>query len=420
MLNLFFLLIELSMYGFSIYLLLYKDDEILFYLPVIFFAYFIINNVAPASVHYLLTSLLIGKLIYRHPTFLKHNIFAAALALLYLWLLKYSTDFVTIRPYIFSTVSLFICIPLTVAVYSKYTRPELFKNLYRSALIILVLFIMNVLVSTVSGYAPTEMYGITGGILFGNLFATFLNIIAFALFIILYRLVNQRRPLELIIFIISFFFILLSLRRSVMGLSALSVVVILLILVSKGKVSQVLSFVFLSVVTGAIVFFGTDFTQELIHRYELRKLDERALAEEKRFFEYEMLYNDTFVSYDYNPWIGYGLFDSPGNYGKGQFGPRSLHGDLTNIFHSSGFLGVFLYLAMFITLFVQAILRIRSITDLYIVGFCALAFTVYTITGRYTQIDNMLMLTLLVMLPLGKIRSKLPEAHKKPIEMSLQ
>ncbi|WP_460544842.1 O-antigen ligase family protein, partial [Echinicola sediminis] len=242
--------------------------------------------------------------------------------------------------------------------------------------------------------------------------------VAFALFITLYRLVNQKRPMESIIFIISFFFIMLSLRRSVMGLSAVSVIVILLILVSKGKVTQVLSFVSLSIVVGAFVFFGTNFSQELVHRIELRKLDQRELTEEKRFFEYEMLYKDTFVHYDYSPWTGYGMFDSPGNYGKGLFGVRSLHGDLTNIFHSSGFIGVFLYLAMFLTVFIQALLRIRSSTDLYIIGFCLLAFSVFTITGRYTQIDNMLMLTLVLALPLGKIQRSIPKPQNNQEEVS--
>ncbi|WP_186756784.1 O-antigen ligase family protein [Echinicola salinicaeni] len=366
-----------------------------------------INPVAPASLHYLLTSLLIGKIIYYHPNFLKNNIFAVLLALLYLFLLHKTSDFVFIRPYMFSVISLFIFIPLTPEVYKKYNRPELFQELYKSSIIILVLFVLNALASTASGYAPTEMYGITSGLLFGNQDTTYFNILAFTFFAAIYRLISHKRPIELIIFIIALSFIMLSLRRSVMGLSALAVLTMLIILVLRGKVDKVIGFVLLSVFAGAIIFFSTDFIQEFISRYELRKLDERELAEEKRFFEYDMLFKDTFISYDYDPWLGYGLFDSPGNYGKGAFGDRSLHGDLTNIFHSTGIVGLLLYLSMIATAFVQALMRVKSSTDLLIICFCAIAFGIYTITGRYTQVDNMLMMILLLMLPLGKVKRKL-------------
>ncbi|UCS92963.1 hypothetical protein KZP23_20220 [Echinicola marina] len=407
MINLFFLVTEFVLYGFSIYLLCYRDDRILFYLPVTFYAYFMINPVAPASLHYLLTSLLIGKIIYYHPNFLKNNIFAVLLALLYFFLLHKTDDFVSIRPHMFSVTSLFIFISLTPEVYKKYSRQELFHELYQSAIIILVLFVLNALASTASGYAPTEMYGITSGLLFGNQDTTYFNILAFAFFVAIYRLTSQQRPMELIIFIVALAFIMLSLRRSAMGLSALAVITMLSILVFRGKVDKVVGFVLLSVFAGAIIFFSTDFIQEFIHRYELRKLDERELAEEKRFFEYDMLFRDTFISYDYDPWLGYALFDSPGNYGKGAFGDRSLHGDLTNIFHSTGLVGLLLYLSMVTTAFVQALLRVKSITDLLIICFCAIAFSVYTITGRYTQVDSMLMMILLLMLPMGKIRRKI-------------
>ncbi|WP_215223625.1 O-antigen ligase family protein [Echinicola shivajiensis] len=412
MINWFFHIIEFAIYGFSIYLLIYKDDKILFYLPVVFYAYFMIDPIAPASLNYLLNLLLIGKVIHYHPSFFKNNPFALILGILYIFLLHKTTDFVFIRPYMFSVISLFIFIPLTVEVYKKYSRPELFKELYRSAIIVLILFVLNALASTISGFAPTEMYGIKSGILFGNQDTTFFNILAFAFFVTVYRLTSQNRPLDLLLFIVALSFIMLSLRRSAMGLSAMSIVTMLIILVLRGKVEKVVGFILLSIFAGAFIYFSTDFIEEFIHRVELRKLDERELAEEKRFFEYEMLYKDTFVTYDYDPWLGYGLFDSRGNYGKGAFGERSLHGDLTNIFHSTGIIGVFLYLAMIATAFVQALMRVKSSTDFLIVCFCGLVFGVYTITGRYTQVDNMFMMTLVLMLPMGKVRRK---SQKKEI-----
>src|SRR5690606_19079263 len=96
---------------------------------------------------------------------------------------------------------------------------------------------------------------------------------------------------------------------------------------------------------------NTSFLDLFSERYELRDLDNRELGEEKRFLEYELIYSDMFVYQDYSPWLGYGLFDSGGNYGKGILGTRTLHADITSILHSFGFIGLTLYLLMFVTAF---------------------------------------------------------------------
>src|SRR6185503_2901979 len=106
---------------------------------------------------------------------------------------------------------------------------------------------------------------------------------------------------------------------------------------------------------GYLIYNNTDFMQEFKDRVELRKLDERELAEEKRFIEYSLLYDDMFVYHAYSPWFGYELFNSAGNYGKGVLADRSLHGDIPNLLHSSGIIGVFLYLIMTLTAFWQAL-----------------------------------------------------------------
>ncbi len=413
MITYFFLLVEIAFYGFAIYLILKRGELAIIYLPVLFFAYVMINSVAPALFFYLFISAIIGKVILTNLDFFKYNIFALLIALLFLWLLQKSTNLVEIRPFVFSSMFLFILIPLTHSVFAKHSRPELFKELYNAAFMILVLFVLNAIFSTISGYAPTEMYGISSGILYGNLYATDFNVLAFAIFITVYRLVSKQKPLELLVFIMALCFIMLSLRRSVIGLCTLALIVLIGILISRNRMGQVLTFISAGVLLGAIIFFATDFVQQFVHRYELRDLDDRALSEEKRFFEYDMLYTDTFVSFDYDPWLGYGLFDSGGNYGKGTLGPRTLHGDITNIAHSSGIIGVLLYLAMVITAFIQALKRTKSYTDFLIIAFCIIAFLVYTITGRFTQIESMLLMFYLMMLPLGKVKRTMLKVQPK-------
>ncbi|MDN3671151.1 O-antigen ligase family protein [Echinicola jeungdonensis] len=414
MINHFFLLVELSFYGFAIYLILKRGELAIIYLPVLFFAYVMINKVAPALFFYTFISALIGKVILSNLDFFKYNIFALLIALLYLWLLQKTTDLVEIRPFVFSSMCLFILVPLAHSVFIKYSRPEIFNELYYASLMILSLFVINAIFSTISNYAPSQMYGISSGILYGNLYATDFNILPFAVFVAIYRLVSKQKPLEVLIFIVGFCFIMLSLRRSVMGLSTLALIAVIVILVSRNRLGQVFTFISAGVLLAAVIFFTTDFVQQFIHRYELRDLDDRALSEEKRFFEYDMLYTDTFVSFDYDPWLGYGLFDSGGNYGKGTLGPRTLHGDITNIVHSSGIIGLFLYLSMVLTAFIQSLKRTKSYTDFIIIAFCFLAFLIYTITGRYTQVESMLMMFYLMMLPLGRVKRTMLKVNPKP------
>jgi cell division protein FtsW (lipid II flippase) len=187
-----------------------------------------------------------------------------------------------------------------------------------------------------------------------------------------------------------------------MGLSALGMLIALLTMMTRQKAKMIFLTASLIGVTGFLIYEHTNFLQEFKGRVEQRKLDDRQLTEEKRFIEYSLLYDDMFVYHAYNPWTGYELFNSGGNYGKGIMAERSLHGDIPNLLHSSGLIGVILYLLMTGTAFWQAIKEAKRYQDKLIVLFCALTFMVYTITGRYTEIAATLLLFLVLMLPVAE------------------
>jgi hypothetical protein len=164
-------------------------------------------------------------------------------------------------------------------------------------------------------------------------------------------------------------------------------------------------------VLGAIGYFiynETDFMSEFKQRVELRKLDDRELAEEKRFLEYDILYTDMFVYHSYSPWTGYDLFNSAGNYGRGVLGDRSLHGDLTNIAHSSGLIGVTLYLLMIGTAFLKSFRASSTYQEKLIILFCCATFLAYTGSGRYTEGAASVLQMLVLMLPVSK-QQEVPE-----------
>lgn len=403
--NTFFLLVEIFSYGFAFFLLFKKKELAIIYLPVLIFSNTIIEPVFPAFLYYGTISCIILSCIVKNDSFYKKNIYAVLLFLYFLYLLPRSSNLVLIRHDVFSVLWLFACIPLIGAVYQKYSQDEVFKEITNAAFIILVLFIANVIFSTVYRYAPNPVYGITSGILYGNLYGAGFNILAPAVFVTVLKLGDNRKVIPFIVLIISLAFILLTMRRSVMLVSAGGVAIAILTLLTQKEAKKFIVFGSLLLAMGYVIYTETGFMDVFKERYESRKLDDRALDEEKRFIEYDLIYNDMFVYNAYSPWFGFEPFNSAGNYGKGIFELRTLHGDLPSIAHSSGILGLILYLLMVITAFQQSFSAAASPTDKLIIFFCALTFIAFTITGRFTEAGSMLLLFSILMLPLAEADS---------------
>jgi O-antigen ligase len=409
--NIFFLLLEVFIYGFALYLLLVKKELALIYLPVLLYTDITITPVGPALAYYATITLLLASVLYRNSFFYRNNGFALLIAIYFLLLLPQSSDLVFIRPYVFGVIWFFLSVPLINAVYRKYSRDRIFEEISRAALLILLLFIANVLVSSVYKYSPFAMYGITSGVLYGNLYAVDFNILPIAIFISALALMKRKSTFQFVVLMVALAFVMLTLRRSVMGLSLAGVICAFTISMTQKNIRKVLVLAGLAFLAGFIIVANTGFLSQFNERYEMRDLENRNLEEEKRFIEYELIYRDMFVYKDYSPWFGFELFNSWGNYGRGVLGDRSLHSDLTNIVHSSGLVGLTLYLLMVATAFRQSYRSARTKADKLIFLFCAMTFMAFTTTGRYTETGYMLFLFLLLLLPLAK---EAPEAEEVP------
>jgi hypothetical protein len=398
----FFLCLEVFLYGFALYILSTKKELAIIYLPVLLFTQTIITPVVPALVFYATISLILLNLIVRNRGFYRNNIFAVLLTAYYIFLLPKSSNLEQIRPFVFAVFWLFLSLPLIITCYQKYEREVIFKELSFAAVLILGLFIANTLASTVFGYSPFAMYGISTGLLYGNIYAANFNILPIAVFIVATSLMQGRNGLYFLVLVVAFAFIMLTLRRSVMGLSAAGLIFAMIVSMAQKNIKKLLFIGLAAFFVGFIIYANTDFMSVFNERYELRNLDDRELEEEKRFIEYYLIYKDMFFYRDYSPWFGYELFNSWGNYGRGILGDRSLHSDLTNIAHSSGFLGLGLYLLMVTTAFLQSFKKASSRTDIILLFFCGITFLVFTTTGRYTETGYLVLLFLLLMLPLAK------------------
>lgn len=418
--KLFFLVLEAFIYAYAFYLLVKKKDLALVYLPVLFFANIVITPVAPAILFYGTISLLLLSIMVRNSMFLGNNIFAFLITVYFLLLLPKSKDLAAIRPFVFGVIWFFLSVPLINAIYQKHSREVIFKELSNAALLILLIFNANVVVSSFFKYSPHAMYGITSGVLYGNLFAVDFNILPIAVFITALSVMKEKSALRFVVLMVAFCFIMLTLRRSVMGLSAAGIGFAFLISMAQKNAQRVLAIGSLVFLVGYLVVANTSFLSLFNERYEMRNLDDRALEEEKRFIEYELLYKDMFVYHDYSPWFGYELFNSWGNYGRGVLGDRSLHSDITNITHASGLIGLSLYLLLVFTAFRQAYRRANTNTEKLSVFFCAMTFLAFTTTGRYTETGYMMFLFLLLLLPLSEEAETEKETQTPVLNLSNQ
>ncbi len=384
---------------------IWKKQELgIVYLPFFFFLNDMIDRNLPAMVNYFTVSMMVGYYLFHNLTFVKRNIFSLLLVIHFFILLPNAKDLVRIRPDFFASIVLFLLIPIIAEVYTKFPRERIFEELSKSSLFIMIFFIINTVFSTVLRYNPTEMYGITSGVLYGNIYLSDFNILAFASFIVIRKGIKDKSIIHIAVYIATIFLVLLSFRRTAMGLALLGTVIVMIELLNFKQIKQFIMYGFVLAVVSLVIVYSTGFLAVFQERYELRKLDDRALGEEKRLMELDLMYKDLFVYYDYSPWTGYELFDYKGsNYGKGIFGEeRPLHSDYAVLIHSSGLIGLSLYLLMMFVAITSIWRRTNTKDDYLQFMFCMIAFCVFFITGRFSKISFMVMMFMIWYLPIAR------------------
>jgi O-antigen ligase len=399
----FFLLLEISLPLLAIYWVVRKQALAIVYVPVIMFSHHIIETKLPGFFYYFYLTLLLIYLVVFNLPFIKKNIFSIIIFIYFLILLKdYPFEFNRIRPYMVNISWVFLGIGLIPYIYEKYDREKIFKEISLSALLTMIVFSLNTILSTIFKYNPREAYGITSGILFGNISNDYYNIFPLALFLILRRAIKEKNLVFFVVFFVGLCFVLLTLRRSVMLLSVIAIIIVMIELLDFKNIKQFVIYGFFLAIVSIVIITQTSFMDQLIERIEGRGLAEKKLGEEGRIMEFTLLYKDLFVYYDYDPWFGFGLDQSHGNYGKKIYGTRSLHTDIAHLIHSSGFLGLFLYLMMVGLAFLMVWRKTKSKDDRLQFYFIVICFSLYFINGRYTTANAMIMMFGILNLPLGK------------------
>lgn len=403
------LVLEILLYTLTAYFIYKKKELAIIYLPLLLF----ITSITEvfylrALVRYAIFSGLLFYSAYRVNGLSVYNKYALLLIIYFTILfITNSSGFEDARSTYFGMVLFLLSVIIIPNVYIKHGREVILDEVYKMSLGVLTLFVMNTVISTLTGYAPMRMYGISTGVLYGRLFAAAFNIVPVVLFF--YMLYNVRKIslINVIIALLSFSMLLFTMRRGVVLAAFIGMGIVLLYLVWYQKTGYLAVFSYSALII-IIIFFGyTSYYSQIIERFEHRFSDREVVhLEEGRFVDHRLIYEDIFIYRRYSPYIGYEFFNSRGNYAGGIYGSRSLHPDIPVIVHAAGLIGLLLYLLMIFKIFHLSWLSTFWPEDRFIWIFCLLVFIVFTITGRITSTPYAIALISILMIPLSNLREE--------------
>ena len=268
--------------------------------------------------------------------------------LLYISFLSiFSSKFLYSLSNIASAAIWMLILPISFFLINNMTR---FRRLVNSIAFIGVLYVVNIIVSTVFGITgksySREIFQV------GNLFTEGLNSMAYVLvatpLIIHFRPKNKR--LIFILAIIIFVLVFVQLKR--ISILAVLTGLMIQIIYSKNRISLVFGLV-ASALIMLVAFPIYESILSVQYKVRERRLTTVNIEEEGRYQETFHAFNETIFSNDLKLFLfGKEVFNSPGNYANGKFGPRMIHNDYNMILHGSGVIGLLLFITWPIPLYV--------------------------------------------------------------------
>ncbi|MGY6521483.1 MAG: hypothetical protein ACXIUD_07135 [Mongoliitalea sp.] len=379
--SLWFLLIDISLPILMLFFIVRKGVLSIAYVPFIFFSYNILDKSKFIAIyHFMFLALLLYYVLFNLP-FLKKNLFFIVLTVYIFIQIIFEVDLKAFRITIIGLFWAITIIPLAPEICSKFKKEDILNELGKSSMMILTIFILNSILATIFKYYPENQYGFNSGISFGHIGISVYNVLPLAFLFAFRKALLEKKVISLIIIVIALFLTMLTLRRLAMILAILAVVTVFIEVANSKQIKMLFTYGTIFLILSIMILNFSGFTEQFIERVEKRNLADRELGEEKRVFEFGLMYKDLFVYFDYDPWLGYGPFDSWGNYGKGVFGRRPLHSDVTFFVHGFGFFGLFLYLGLVFKVFIYSYFNLRSRGDYLMFSFAIMYFFAFLFSG---------------------------------------
>ena len=251
----------------------------------------------------------------------------------------------------------FLCLPIGYSVISSMDK---YRELLKTGLICMALYIFNLIVVNLFNLGSTSGYG--GTMQIGNLFsdALYLNVYMIVSLFLLLKVFPNKRTIILLLTSICAVLVFVNMKRVVildliLGFFVFSV---LYLRFSKAKVSVVskyAKYVILSLLLlGVFVYF---FSDQIIGNYKIRsehfENTSEDITNESRAQEMIYVYNEIVNSDDIMVFLfGKEAFNFVGTYAEGKFGERQIHDSYSILLHGTGVLGFFVWLLLHLSVIV--------------------------------------------------------------------
>jgi hypothetical protein len=408
----FFTIIDVLLPLSIVFLIFKKGSLSIIYIPFFYFVFSIMEKSKIISFYQLLFIVLLLFYCFFNLMYLKRNLFYSILLGYFLFLIFLIGDIFTIavfKEYVWNISGLlwvFTAGVLAPEIFKNYDRKKIFNELSFSSLLLLSFFIINSVLATLFKYFPDNQYGFTSGISFGHVGISLYSVIPLAIYLVFRKGVLEKNSIYFFVSLASLFLVMLTLRRTAMAFSVLACLTVMVELLNFNQIKQFALYAFIFALSATIVFKATGFSDQLFERIEKRSLKGRDIEEEGRYIEFSLVFKDLFVYYDYDPWFGYGIFSSHGNYGKRILGNRPLHSDINYFIHGSGFTGLFLYLCTISLIFIHSWQRCKSREDKLLFAFISVYFLASFLLGWSKRPLTPVLLFMMLSLPYAKSELK--------------
>lgn len=224
-----------------------------------------------------------------------------------------------------------------------------FHRINRSLIILMILFVCNILISNIFNLGQVQ-YENEETIDVGNIYTIGLNSMSYCLVTLpmifsLYPFSkkNHKVLLAILAVLILIFMIVLLKRAALLGL----IVGYTIWFITSRIKNKIMILRFIVLVAIALAFTFPLYKDLFLAKYAARedRFEADTYKTEGRYLENRIVFMEVFSFKDINySLFGREMFNSPGNYGEGQWGNRQLHSDYANILNGSGIMGMLFYL----------------------------------------------------------------------------
>ena len=270
------------------------------------------------------------------------------LFLIYLFcLIPFSSNIIYSLSNLASTTIWILILPVSFLVIDTGLK---FKKLINSIAFIGVLYILNIIISTLFNIKGKSYSGEIFDV--GNVFTEGLNSMAYLLTAspLILHLNPKHKRLILILSVVIFILVVVQMKR--ISIIAIVVGLVINLLMSRSRIN-----IFYGLIISSLFMFVAyplfeNTLQKQIKARE-RRLSTENIEEEGRYQETFVVLDEIIFSGETRLiFFGKEVFNSPGNYANGKYGRRMIHNDYNVILHGAGLIGLMLFIFWPVPLFI--------------------------------------------------------------------